>query len=43
MRPYPSPLEELAAFSIAFLSGVAFGVSMISYAKRLRRSPPHAN
>lgn len=37
MRPYPSPLEDLAAFAIAFFSGVVFTISMTSYVKRLRK------
>ncbi|WP_290643888.1 hypothetical protein [Aquabacterium sp.] len=42
MRPYPSPLEDLAAFAIAFFSGIAFAVSMTSYVKYLRKEQPHA-
>lgn len=42
MRPYPSPLEDLAAFAIAFFSGIVFTISMTSYVKRIRKGPPDA-
>lgn len=42
MRPYPSPLEDLAAFAIAFFSGVVFTISMTSYVKRLRKDQLNA-
>jgi hypothetical protein len=35
MRPYPSPLEDLAAYAIAFFSGILFTVSLTSYVKHL--------
>lgn len=42
MRPYPSPLEDLAAYAIAFFSGILFTVSLTSYLKHLRQEHPHA-
>lgn len=42
MHPYPSPLEDLAAYAIAFFSGVLFTVSLSSYIKRLRQELSHA-
>lgn len=42
MRPLcPSPLENLAAFAIAFLSGVATVVGISSYFRRTL--DPHAD
>lgn len=34
MRPCPSPLENLAAFAIAFFSGVMSVISISSYLRR---------
>ena len=37
VRPNPSPLEDLAAFAIAFFSGVFFAVGMNAYIDCLRQ------
>lgn len=41
--PYPSPLEDLAAFAIAFVTGILFTLSMTSYVQHLRKEQPHAH
>lgn len=33
----PSPLETLAAFALAFLSGVAFGLGLCRYVRHVRK------
>lgn len=43
MRPLcPSPLENLAAFGIAFLSGALSVLSLSRYIERIRRSASDA-
>jgi hypothetical protein len=38
MRPYPSPLEHLAAFSIVFATAFLSAVSLAAYLERVRRN-----
>lgn len=37
MQPHQSPLEELAAFSIAFIFGVAVGISLKIHTTRQQK------
>ena len=37
MRPYPSPLEHLAAFAITFFSGVLSVLGLAAYLGRQRK------